>query len=181
MVPKRTTRILCALLMLGALVAFTGCGGGDKKSSTDSGSATTLAPATDTTASGGAGGGGTLADYKAGVKQVGQKFNMAQQAGSTKIQAGQTVADKLAGLDALKQSVTGAADDFAALNPPADLKADNDELVKDLRDLASVIDGAVAAAKAKDSQKLIDTSKRLAAAQAKITTTLIRLQTKLGG
>src|SRR3954466_13412217 len=122
MLTKQVTRALCALFMLGALVAFTGCGGDDNKSSSSSSSsdtATTPAPATDTTATGGSSGGGSLADYKAGAEKAANDFKDSAQAASQKVQGASGTDGKLAGLEALKKSVTDAADSFEALNPPS--------------------------------------------------------------
>jgi hypothetical protein len=185
MFTHRLTRVLCALLMLGALVAFTGCGGDDKSSSSSSSSpdtaATTPAAGADTTDTGGSSGGGSLEDYKAGAKAAGEKFQNAAQDASAKIQAGQTLDEKLGGLEALKQGVNAAADDYAALNPPANVKAENDELVSELREFATVIDGATAAIKSKDQAKLAQALAKLPATQAKIGQTIARIQAKVGG
>jgi hypothetical protein len=177
---KRFTRALCALFMLGALVAFTGCGGDDKSSSSASDTATTPAPATDTTDTGGSSGGGSLADYKAGAEKAANDFKNSAQAASTKVQSGSTPEAKLAGLDDLKKSVTTAADDFEALNPPANLKADNSELVAEFRDLASIIDDVQTAVKNKDQAKAASVLGRLGTAQQKIGQTISRIQSKLG-
>src|SRR3954466_13135097 len=85
MLTKQVTRALCALFMLGALVAFTGCGGDDNKSSSSSSSdtATTPAPATDTTATGG----GSLADYKTGAEKAANDFKNSAQAASQQVQS----------------------------------------------------------------------------------------------
>src|SRR3954454_15816117 len=119
MLTKRFTRALCALFMLGALVAFTGCGGDDKSDSgsgsSDTTAATTPAPATDTTDTGGDTGGGSLADYKAGAEKAAQEFKDSAQAASGKVQSASGTQGKIAGLEALKKSVTDAADAFEAL------------------------------------------------------------------
>src|SRR3954464_9454800 len=131
MLTKQLTRALCALFMLAALVAFTGCGGDDNKSSSSSSSdtATTPAPATDTTDTGGSTGGGSLADYKAGAEKAANDFKNSAQAASQKVQSSSDTSGKIDGLEALKKSVSDAADSFEALDPPSNLKADNDELV----------------------------------------------------
>jgi hypothetical protein len=166
--------------MLGALVAFTGCGGSDKKSSSSSSNATTPAPATDTTATGGSSGGGSLADYKAGAEKAANDFKNSAQAASTKVSGATGAAGKIAGLEALKASVTQAADAFQALNPPSNLKADNDELVGEFRSLASVVDQVEQAVKAHDQAKAVAVAPKLVALQSKIGTTIARIQTKLG-
>src|SRR3954451_2132346 len=183
MLPKQVTRALCALFMLGALVAFTGCGGDDNKSSSSSGSgdtATTPAPATDTTATGGSSGGGSLADYKAGAEKAAQDFKNSAQAASQKVQGASTTSGKIDGLEALKKSVTDAADAFEALDPPANLKADNDELVSEFRALASTVDDVEQALKTNDQQKAAAALPKLTELQGKIGETIARIQSKLG-
>jgi hypothetical protein len=154
MTASRFTRALCALLLLGALVAFTGCGGGSS---------------------------GSVADYKAGAKTTGEKFNRAAHAASLEIQSGQTLEGKLGGLAALKLAVNQAADGYAALDPPANLKAENGQLVTELRNFATVIDGAIAAIKSKDQAKLAVALSKLPSVQAKIGQIIGRIQAKLGG
>jgi hypothetical protein len=180
MLTTRLTRAVCALLMLGALVAFTGCGGSDKKSSSSSDTATTPAPATDTTATGGSSGGGSLADYKAGAEKAANDFKNSAQAASAKVSGASDTAGKLAGLEALKASVTQAADAFEALNPPANLKSDNAELVAEFRTLASAVDDVQQALKTNDQQKAAAALPKLTNTQAKIGQTIARIQSKLG-
>jgi len=166
------TRVLCVLALAGMLVAFTGCGGDDKKSSSE---------ATTTESSGGGdSGSGSLADYKAGATKAANDFKNSAQAASTKVQSGTSPEDKLSGLDALKQSVTQAADDFESLNPPANLKADNDELVGEFRNLASIIDEVKTAIQDKDQQKAAAALPKLGQEQGKIAQTITRIQSKLG-
>src|SRR3954468_10711433 len=178
MLTKQVTRALCALFMLGALVAFTGCGGDDNKSSSSSSSdtATTPAPATDTTATGG----GSLADYKAGAEKAANDFKNSAQAASQKVQSAQGTSGKIAGLEALKKSVTDAADAFEALNPPSNLKADNAELVSEFRALAGTVDDVEQALKTNDQQKAAAALPKLTDLQGKIGQTIARIQSKLG-
>src|SRR4051794_7980899 len=166
------TRALSVLAIAGALVAFTGCGGSDNKSS--SSSSTTPASTTQS-------GGGDLAAYKAGVKKVGTDLQTSLQTSLSKIGGSQSLSAKVASLDAVKQSVTKAADGFAALNPPANLKADNDELVAEMRQFASIVDDAKTAAQNGDKQKLATVQPRLNAIKAKLGQTLARIQSKVGG
>jgi hypothetical protein len=185
MLTSRLTRALCALFMLGALVAFTGCGGDDDKSSSSSGgssdTATTPAPATDTTDTGGStGGGGSLADYKAGAEKAAQDFKDSAQAASAKVQGASGTQGKIAGLEALKKSVTDAADSFEALDPPSNLKADNDELVAEFRSLASTVDDVEQALKTNDQAKAAAALPKLTDLQGKIGQTIARIQSKLG-
>jgi hypothetical protein len=168
------TRVLCLVALGAALVAFTGCGGSDKKSSDTSASTT---PATTTPSSGG---GGDLASYKTGATKAANDFKNSAQAASTKVKSGATAQDKLAGLDDLKKSVTTAADDFEKLNPPANLKTDNAELVSEFRSLASVIDDVQTAIKNKDQAKAASVLPRLGQLQGKIAATITRIQSKLG-
>jgi hypothetical protein len=156
------------LALAGMLVAFTGCGGDDKKSSSDS------------SGSSGSSGSGSLADYKAGATKAANDFKNSAQAASAKVQQGTTPDEKLAGLDVLKQSVTQAADDFEALNPPDNLKADNDELVGEFRNLAGIIDDVKSAIQTKDQQKATSALPKLAQEQQKIGQTITRIQSKLG-
>jgi hypothetical protein len=184
MLTKRFTRALCALFMLGALVAFTGCGGDDNKSSSsssDTTAATTPAPATDTTDTGGSTGGGSLADYKAGAEKAANDFKNSAQAASTKVAGASDTAGKIAGLEALKKSVSDAADAFEALNPPANLKADNAELVDEFRQLASAVDDVEQALKTNDQQKAAAALPKLTNLQGKIGQTIARIQSKIGG
>jgi hypothetical protein len=189
MLTKRFTRALCALFMLGALVAFTGCGGDDDKSSSssDTTAATTPAPATDTTDTGGDTGdtggdtgGGSLEEYKAGAEKAAQDFKDSAQAASQKVQGSSSTAGKIDGLEALKKSVSDAADSFEALDPPANLKADNDELVSEFRSLASTVDDVEQALKTNDQQKAAAALPKLAQLQSKIGQTIARIQTKIG-
>ena len=184
MLTKRFTRAVCALFMLGALVAFTGCGGSDKSSSSSTSASTATtpapAPATDTTATGGSTGGGSLADYKAGAEKAAQDFKNSAQAASQKVQGASDTQGKIAGLEALKKSVTDAADSFEALNPPANLKADNAELVSEFRALASTVDDVETALKTNDQQKATAALPKLGELQGKIAQTIARIQSKLG-
>jgi hypothetical protein len=172
------TRVLCLVALGAALVAFTGCGSSDKKSSDTSASTT---PASTTPASTTqSGGGGDLAAYKTGATKAANDFKNSAQAASTKVKSGATAQDKLAGLDDLKSSVTTAADDFEKLNPPSNVKADNDELVKEFRDLAGIIDDVQTAIKNKDQAKAASVLPRLTTAQGNIASTISRIQSKIG-
>ena len=170
------TRVICVLALGGLLVAFTGCGGSDKKKSSSSDTGATTTPAS-TTSSGGS---GDLASYKAGATKAANDFKNSAQAASAKVKSGTTPQEKLAGLDDLKASVNKAADDFEALNPPANLKSDNAELVKEFRDLASIIDDVQTATKNNDRAKAASVLPRLSTAQVNIQQTITRIQSKLG-
>jgi hypothetical protein len=161
---NRLFRALCVLALSGALVAFTGCGGSDKKST----SSTTAA------------GGGSVADYKAGAQTAANNFKNSAQAASAKVSSAATPADKVSGLEALKASVSKAADDFEALNPPANLKADNAELVQEFRDLATTVNDVETALKNNDQGKAAAALPKLTNLQTKIGATIARIQQKVG-
>ena len=188
MVNHKWIRALCALVASAALVAFTGCGGDDNKNSSSSSSNTTATttatttPTTPTDTSGGdTGGGGSLADYKAGAEKAANDFKNSAQAASQKVQTATDTQGKVAGLEALKASVTKAADDFDALNPPANVKADNDELVQEFRDLSSTVDDVEQALKSNDQSKAAAALPKLTNLQTKIAGTISRIQSKIGG
>ena len=171
-------RALCALLVTGALVAFTGCGGDDNKDNNSSGSATTTTTPADT---GGNSGGGDIASYKAGAEKAANDFRDSAQAASQKISTASTPSAKIDALDGLKDSVNQAADDFSALNPPANLKSDNDKLVSEFRDLASTVDQVKSALKTNDTAKAQDALTKLGKSQTDIATTISSIQSKLAG
>jgi Sec-independent protein translocase protein TatA len=176
MLNHRLPRALCALLMMGALVAFTGCGGDDKKSDSSSATPSTTA----TTPEAGSTGGGSVEEYKAGAEKAASDFKNSAQAASSKVQSGTSTADKVAGLEALKASVTQAADDFEALNPPDNVKADNDELVSEFRQLAASVDEVETALKTNDKAKAAAALPKLSELQTKIGATIARIQSKIG-
>ena len=181
---KNLIRTLCALLVVGSLVAFTGCGGDDKKSdSGKSGSAETTAttPAdTGSTETPEDTGGGDKAAYKAGATKAANDFKESAQAASEQVKAATTPEDRLKGLDSLKDSVNQAADDFEALDPPADVKADNDELVGEFRELASIVDDVKSAVQSKDQAAAQAALGKLAESQSKITQTISSIESKIG-
>ena len=152
----KTVRILCALLVLSSLVAFTGCGD-DKKS-----------------------GGDTKAEYKKGAEKAAQDFKDSAQSASAQVKSATTDEDRLKGLDALKASVNQAADDFEALDPPDNVKADNDELVGEFRELASIVDDVKGAVQSKDQAAAQAALGKLAQSQSKITTTIQSIESKVG-
>jgi hypothetical protein len=178
MLTDRLPRVLCALVACGSLVAFTGCGGDDNKSSDSSGGTTNTTETTPATSDSGSG--GSVEDYKAGAEKAANDFKNSAQAASSKVQAASTNDEKIAGLEALKASVTQAADDFEALNPPADVKADNDELVQEFRDLASAVDDVEVALKTNDQAKAQSALPKLQESQSKIAATIARIQQKIG-
>ena len=176
-------RTLCALLVVGSLVAFTGCGGDDKKSDSGGGSANTTSTEPSTTANTppeDSTGGGDKAAYKTGAEKAANDFKESAQAASEQVKAATTPEDRLKGLDALKASVTQAADDFEALDPPADVKADNDELVQEFRDLATIVDDVKSAVESKDQAAAQAALGKLAQSQSKITQTITSIESKIG-
>src|SRR4051794_20311704 len=177
MLTDKPSRVLCALAAAGALVAFTGCGGDDNKSDSGGGTTSTSASTTSTPPSGG----GSVEDYKAGAEKAANDFKNSAQAASSKVQAATTTDDKIAGLEALKSSVTQAADDFEALNPPANVKADNDELVQEFRDLSSTVDDVEQALKTNAQARATAALPKLPSLQSKIAPTIPRIQSKRGG
>lgn len=183
MLSHKWIRALCALVASAALVAFTGCGGDDNKDSSSSSSNTTATTTTtpSDTSGGDTGGGGSLSDYKAGAEKAANDFKNSAQAASQKVQTATDTQGKIDGLEALKASVTQAADDFDALNPPANVKADNDELVQEFRDLSSTVDDVEQAIKSKDQSKAAAALPKLTNLQTKIAGTISRIQSKIGG
>jgi pectate lyase len=173
---NRWSRTLCVLALAGALVAFTGCGGSDNKSNT--GNATTNT--TSTGGSSGSSGSGSVADYKSGAEKAANDFKNSAQAASVKVSGATTPSAKVAGLEALKASVTQAADDFEALNPPANLKADNAELVQEFRDLSTAVDDVEQALKTNDQAKAAAALPKLTSLQTRIGQTIARIQQKVG-
>ena len=175
MLSTHRLRALIALFAACALVGFTGCGGDDdKKDSGDNGSQTTSDSGSSDS------GGGDVAEYKEGAEKAANDFKNAAQAASEKTQSATTTEDKIAGLDALKDSVNQAADDFEALDPPANVKADNDELVAEFRQLASDVDAVKEALKTQDQAKAQAALTRLQSNQTKIGETIASIQSKIG-
>jgi hypothetical protein len=158
------SRALCALAAAAALVALPGCGSSDKKTS-------------NTTASTSA---GDVATYKAGAQKAANAFKNSAQAASAQVKAATDTAGKVAGLEALKASVNKAADDFSKLNPPANVKADNDQLVTEFRSLASDVDSVEQALKTNDKAKAQAALPRLTQDEANIAKTIASIQSKIG-
>jgi hypothetical protein len=179
-----TRRTLCALIAAASLVAFAGCGGSDKKS--DSGGANgtqttpATAPATVSTTPSAEGGGGSVAKYKSGVEKATNDFKQSAQAASEQLKGAGSAAQRLKGLDVFKDSVNQAADDFAALDPPASVKAENDRLVTEFRDLAGTVDDVKSAIQKKDTAAAKQALGQLTQSQGKITQTLSTIQSKIG-
>jgi soluble cytochrome b562 len=173
MLNPRRSRALCALATAAALVAFTGCGGDDKKSDSGSGSSTT---ATSTTSSGG----GDVAQYKKDFLAAATKFKDATTTASQEVQSATTTDGKVKGLESLKGAVTTAADDFAALQAPPNVKPDNDELVSGFRAFAADVDAVEQALKSGDKAAGKAAAQKLTEDQTKIKQTLSNIQSKVG-
>ncbi len=175
------SRALCALSAGAALVAFTaGCGSDNKKTEASN---TTTAPApatTSTPSSTPSTGGGDVASYKSGAAKAANDFKNSAQSASAEVQAAKDTAGKVKGLESLKASVNTAADDFSKLSPPANVKADNDELVKEFRSLAGNVDAVEQALKSNDKAAAQAALPRLAQDQSKIGTTIASIQAKIG-
>jgi hypothetical protein len=121
-----------------------------------------------------------VAAYRAGAIKAGNKFKSAVQTGFAPAQSGQTLAQKLTRLDVVKSAITKAADDYAALKPPNNLKADNAHLVAQLRDFATAVGEFRTALERKDRPKLLALAPKLRDAPSKIGQTLMRIESKIG-
>jgi hypothetical protein len=157
----RRSRALCAIAAAAALVALPGCGSSDKKT-TSSASA------------------GDVATYKSGAQAAANAFKNSAQAASAQVKAAADTNGKVAGLEALKASVNTAADDFSKLKPPANVKADNDQLVTEFRALASDVDSVEQALKTNDKAKAQAALPRLTQDEANIAKTIASIQAKIG-
>jgi hypothetical protein len=154
---------LCALAAAAAIVALPGCGGGSKGST---GSTATTA-------------GGQLATYKVGFLQAASVFKSAAETASAQALAAKDTPTKLKSIEALRAAVSKAADDFAKLSPPANIKADHDRLVAELRQFASDVDAIRSAAEARDTTAATAAGKRVQQDQTQLRTTLASISAKL--
>jgi hypothetical protein len=154
---------LCALAAAAAIVALPGCGGGSKHSST---TATTT-------------GNGSLASYKVGFLQAATVFKNAAQTASTQALSAKDTATKLKSIEALRTAISQAADAFAKLSPPANIKADHDRLVTEFRQFASDVDGIRSAAEARDTAAATAAGKRVQQDQTQLRATLASISAKL--
>ena len=159
MLTPKLFRILTVLFASASLVAFTGCGGDDDKK-TDSG--------------------GSVEEYKKGAEDAANDFKNSAESASEQVKSATSTEDKIKGLESLKASVTQAADDFENLDPPEDVKADNDQLVQEFRSLASDVDAVEQALKSQDQQQAQDALTRLSKDQSAITQTIARIESKIG-
>jgi hypothetical protein len=153
MLSGKRFRATCAVAAAAAFVALPGCGGGsgDKKQS-----------------------------YKDDATKVANDFKTQAQAASSDLQSASTNSGRIQGLEKLKGSVNTAADGFAKLDPPDDVKSTNDDLVQELRGLAGDVDGVETALKTQDSSKAQAALTKLQSDQGKIDSTLQELQSKIG-
>jgi ABC-type phosphate transport system substrate-binding protein len=168
---------VCALALVGAVLAIAGCGGSDKKSqpaNSAPGSSTT-APASTTPGSGGA----DVQQYVNGFSKAAVKFDSAIRVASGKLGGATTSTDKLKELDGLRTAVSTAADDFAALQPPPKIKADNDALVQALRRFASDLSAISSSAQKHDPAAAVGATKRIQQGQARIGTIIDSIRAKL--
>jgi soluble cytochrome b562 len=171
MLNPRRSRALCALATAAALVAFSGCGGSDNKSDTGGSSTSTT-----TTSSSG----GDVAQYKKEFLAAATKFRDATTTASQEVQTATTTDGKVQGLESLKGAVTTAADDFAALQPPSNVKPDNDELVSGFRAFAADVDAVEQALKSGNKAAGKAAAEKLTQDQTKIKQTLANIQSKVG-
>ena len=171
----RTFKALCALVSALALAASAGCGGDDD----DEKSAGT--PTTEETAATTSSDGGDVAEYKKDFQAAGADFKNAAQASSEEVTTATDTAGRVQALEGLKGVVTDAADDFEALDPPADVKADNDELVSQFRGVAEEVDAVKNALESEDQAAAQAAAQRLQKAQTAIGKTLASIESKVDG
>jgi hypothetical protein len=172
----RHFRALLALVAVAALVALSGCGSSDDSKS-DSTSSGTTSTATSTSSSSGD---ATTQKYKADAQKVANDFKTSAQSASEQTQSATDTAGKIKGLEALKKSVTDAADGFEGLTPPANAKSLNNELVSEFRALAGNVDQVEQALKTQDKAAAQNAVKGLQSNQAKITKTINELESLIG-
>jgi hypothetical protein len=146
-------RALCALAAALSLVAFTGCGG-SSSSSTD--------------------------NYKKDAQKVATDFKNSAVAAGQELQSATTTDARVKGLESLKTSVNNAADGFAKLTPPANVKSDQDALVAGFRSLSSDIDQVQQAVKTNDAAAAQAALPKLQADQSKVLQAVTSLQSKIG-
>jgi hypothetical protein len=124
----------------------------------------------------GCGGSSQKDDYKKQAEKAANDFKNNAQAASAKVSSATTDQGRFAGLDALKGAVNQAADDFDKLDPPDSAKKYNDDLVTELRTLASDIDQVKQAAQSKDQAKAQQLLIKLQQDQSQIQSTLDQLE-----
>ena len=172
-----STKALCALAAAVALAGFTACGSDDDENgsaSTTTTEETTSTAAEDT-------GGGDVEQYKQEFQAAGSDFKDAAEAASSKVTSATDNDGRVKALEGLKDVVTDAADDFAALDPPASVQADNDKLVEQFRGVADEVDAVRNALQSSDQAAATAAAQRLQKAQGEIGKTLASIESKVDG
>jgi len=180
MLNHRSSKALCALASALALAAFAGCGG-DEDDEQSAGSDTTGQTATTDEPTGGDSSGGDDAEYKEAFRAAGKDFRDAAQASASKVASASDTPGRVRALEGLKGVVTDAADDFEALEPPADAEADHDKLVSQFRGVADEVDAVKTALESEDQAAAQAAALELQRAQAAITKTLANIESKVDG
>jgi hypothetical protein len=160
MLTAHGTRAFCALAAAVALVAFTGCGGGDERTTT-----------TDA----------AVAAYKAEAQRIFGTFTTSLRAATAQVAAAKETAGRVQGLEALKASAETAAGDFSKLDPPQNLKPDNDRLVRQFRRYAGHIDTVEQALQKDDDAAARTALPDLTRDRTAITKTIASIRSKIGG
>lgn len=144
------TRSFCALAAVAAVMLLPGCGGSSGADKTKT--------------------------YKQDALKAANQFKTSAHAASQQVQSASGIAAKLKGLDALKASVSTAADDFAKLTPPSDKKAANGALVQNLRALAGDVNGIGQALRNNDASAAKSVLAKVQADQVKVDAAVTQLQ-----
>ena len=183
MLNLRSSKALCALASALALAAFAGCGGDDddEQSAGTSTTEATSGTAAEETPRDSSTGGGDLAQYKEDFQAAGSDFKDAAQASSEEVTSATDTPGRVQALEGLKNVVTGAADDFEALEPPTDVQADNDKLVSQFRGVADEVDAVKNALESGDQAAAQAAAQRLQRAQTAIGKTLASIESKVEG
>jgi hypothetical protein len=176
MFDPRSSKALCALACALALAAFTGCGGDDDEKSAGSDS-TEQTTTTDEPAA--SSGGGDRGEYKEDFRAAGEDFRNAAKTSAEKVAGATDTAARVNALEGLKGVVTDAADDFEALDPPADVKADHEKLVSQFRGVADEVDAVKSALESDDQAAAQEAAQNLQRAQVEISSTLIDIESKV--
>lgn len=171
MLNHRRSKALCALASVLALAAFAGCGGDDDDEQSAGSDTTGQTATTD----------GGDAEYKEAFRAAGKDFRDAAQASASKVASASDTPGRVRALEGLKGVVTDAADDFEALEPPADAEADHDKLVSQFRGVADEVDAVKTALESEDQAAAQAAALELQRAQAAITKTLTNIESKVDG
>lgn len=177
MFDHHSSKMLCTLTSVLALTAFTACGS-DDESESGAGSNTVTEQSTATSSS--SSGDDAAAQYREEFQAAGEDFKDAAQASSQKVQNAGSPAARVKALGGLKDVVTDAADDFSKLDPPANVKPDNDKLVTQFRGVAREVDAVKNALKSTDPAAAQAAAQRLQQAQGDIGKTLASIESKVG-